>query len=507
MLVSTALNIALLLASAALGAQITTTTRQTINGIGASGAWWPNDLALFPSEVRQNISQLLLNQTSGLGLTDYRYNLGGGGVGVGTFARAPETPYVSDGVYNFSADPQGTFFLREAARQGVPLITLFVNSAPTTFTTNGQNCGGNLITSRIPEYAQYLADVISYWKTQGVEITHVSPMNEPDSTFGSGDPNTLCGQEGMEVTPAQRAEVVTTLAAALKDAGLSTRVIADESSSTGNFENDAPVWLGSSGVGEALAGIAHHQYGFASGPTQQAMAELGRNLSGGVSTWFTEICCYVQVDSSEADDPLATLTYGGQYDPTMVSALRMANLIFQSFTFAEDEHWDWWTALSSELGSCSPSSDASCVNAVNPDGWDDGLLYYDPNYASTGFYGLGVSKRYSVLRHFTKAAPVGAVRRNVSLSASESAWLVLAFDTDPACAPFATCSAAPFSVVAANAQGGAATLTLTSALSQPTAAFRTSPTEDWAEVAAPTLAADGSLVIEAPGLSVYTLFF
>jgi hypothetical protein len=47
------------------GAQITTTTRQTINGIGASGAWWPNDIALFPSEVRQNISQLLLNQTTG----------------------------------------------------------------------------------------------------------------------------------------------------------------------------------------------------------------------------------------------------------------------------------------------------------------------------------------------------------------------------------------------------------------------------------------------------------
>ena len=30
----------------------------------------------------------------GLGLTDYRYNLGGGGVGVTTWDRAPETPYV-----------------------------------------------------------------------------------------------------------------------------------------------------------------------------------------------------------------------------------------------------------------------------------------------------------------------------------------------------------------------------------------------------------------------------
>lgn len=43
-------------------------------------------------------------------------------------------------------------------------------------TNNSENCGGTLITERIPAYAQYLADVVSYWASQGVEITHVSPM-------------------------------------------------------------------------------------------------------------------------------------------------------------------------------------------------------------------------------------------------------------------------------------------------------------------------------------------
>ena len=97
-------------------------------------------------------------------------------MGVGTWDRAPETPYISDGNYNFSADEAGTFFLKEAARHGVPIITLFVNSAPTTFTNNSQNCGGTLIDERIPAYGQYIADVVSYWQTQGVNITHVSPM-------------------------------------------------------------------------------------------------------------------------------------------------------------------------------------------------------------------------------------------------------------------------------------------------------------------------------------------
>lgn len=113
----------------------------------------------------------------------------------------------------------------------------------------------------------------------------------------------------MQVIPQHRAEVVTQLAASLKAAGLSTQVIADESSETsqyshrvlhpqislsdnapGNYQNDEPVWLNAS-VGESLGGNCHHLYDFASATTQQTVFEAGRNLSGGVPTWFTEICC------------------------------------------------------------------------------------------------------------------------------------------------------------------------------------------------------------------------
>ena len=43
-------------------------------------------------------------------------------------------------------------------------------------TSNNQSCAGSLVTSRIPAYVQYLTDVISHWKSEGVEFTHVSPM-------------------------------------------------------------------------------------------------------------------------------------------------------------------------------------------------------------------------------------------------------------------------------------------------------------------------------------------
>jgi hypothetical protein len=126
-------------------ASVSSTPAQTFTGIGGSGAWWPNDLWHFPEATRQNLSALLFS-SEGLGLSSYRYNIGAGGVNVSNPTRAPETFYVRAGVYNFSADPQGVYFLREAAKRGVPSITAFANSAPASLTSGGASCNGQFVT-------------------------------------------------------------------------------------------------------------------------------------------------------------------------------------------------------------------------------------------------------------------------------------------------------------------------------------------------------------------------
>lgn len=126
-------------------ATVSSTPAQTFTGIGGSGAWWPNDLWHFPETVRQNLSSLLFSP-SGLGLSSYRYNVGAGGVQVSNPTRAPQTFYVSAGVYNFSADPQGVYFLTEASKRGVPSLTAFANSAPAKLTSSGASCGGQFVT-------------------------------------------------------------------------------------------------------------------------------------------------------------------------------------------------------------------------------------------------------------------------------------------------------------------------------------------------------------------------
>ena len=117
----------------------------------------------------------------------------------------------------------------------------------------------------------------------------------------------------MIVTPQQRAPVVNALRSALDAAGLqSVGIMADESSSTGNFIPEAPEWIPQVQPG-GLAAVSHHQYGFGSNAAVAQMGAVGRNLSG-VHTWFTEICCFKAADASQQGNPAAPLTYSGIFE-------------------------------------------------------------------------------------------------------------------------------------------------------------------------------------------------
>ncbi|KAL5513444.1 hypothetical protein ACEPAH_3843 [Sanghuangporus vaninii] len=404
-----------LAASSAVGqlASVATEPAQVINGIGASGAWWPNDLIAFPEDVRQQVADLLFDSSpsaaGGAGLTSYRYNVGGGGVFVGNPTRAPETFYVSPGVYNWSADAAGVYFLKQAAAYNVPVLTAFVNSAPAAFTSNERSCGGTILDDQIPAFAQYLADVIAHFRDEGVVFTHVSPMNEPDNSFGNGD--SQCGQEGMIVTPQQRASVVNAVRSALDSAGLSSvEIMADESSTTSQFISEAPIWL--SAGASSISAVSHHQYSFADDGSAAEMGAMARSLSGKPS-WFTEICCFKAANSAQASNPAAPLTYSQGFDPTVVGGLQLGQLIYQSFTQALDEHFDFWTALSSGIG-CSPRQNLTCQVSINSDGWNDGLIYYNPDFASSGDFTLYLTKRYYIFKHFARFAFIGSTRYNVT---------------------------------------------------------------------------------------------
>ncbi|MFI5593784.1 hypothetical protein ACIA5G_52805 [Amycolatopsis sp. NPDC051758] len=59
-------------------AEVSSTPAPTIQNIGASGAWWVNDLARFAPATQQRVAELLFGP-SGIQLSAYQYNIGGGG--------------------------------------------------------------------------------------------------------------------------------------------------------------------------------------------------------------------------------------------------------------------------------------------------------------------------------------------------------------------------------------------------------------------------------------------
>jgi O-glycosyl hydrolase len=369
---------------------------QTMQGFGASGAWWPNDLVHFDPGVQRRVGELLFDREKGIGLSVYRYNIGGGGVGVRIPAHAPQTFLVRPGVYDWSRDPGGRLFLRMAEEHGVPVLVGFVNSAPAIWTSNHLNTGCYLIRGAEPHYARYLADIAEHFESEGITLSYISPMNEPDYIWGGGV------QEGMAVPIIQRAEVIKYLGGELARRAPRSRIVADESSQVGTqFIPEVPAWMSTTAASEWVAALAHHLYDYPDGRVLRRARELvGEYFDRPM--WMTEISCWNS----------RTKTYGRQYDPTMTSALWMANTIWQSLTQANDAAWHWWVALSSTLG-CDPLKDPGCTRRINYTGYDKGLLYYDPNYRRNGNQKIYFTKRYWVMGNFSRFVRPGFLRYDV----------------------------------------------------------------------------------------------
>jgi len=461
-------------AQAASAAAVVTAPAQTIAGFGASGAWWVNDLTDFSSSVQSEVANLLFT-SSGADLSQYRYNIGGGGVGVSVAARAPQSFLSTSGTYNWSADPGGQYFLKAASSDAVPDLIGFVNSAPSQYTTNGKDCGGEINTADDAAYGTYIANVVSHFASEGVTLSQISPMNEPDDSFSS------CGQEGMQVPASERAGVIDGVGSALASDGLSTKEIADESSQTTQLLSEAPTWLADSSAPSYVAAIAHHTYNYPSASQLEQVGALGDLNSKPV--WASEICCQVTGGG-----------YGAQYDPTMSGALVFANYIYNDMSYADDSAFQWWTALSSAMG-CDPDTSSTCATSVNSSGWNDGLIYYDPSYASDGNQNIYITKRFYVLGQYSRYVRPGAVRYGVS--GSPSGVQTMAFWHNNQWTVVATNSNSSATSLSVNLGSG----TVTSA-----GAYQTDSSENIASVSAPGISGSTiSASLPADSVTTYVL--
>jgi hypothetical protein len=233
-----------------------------------------------------------------------------------------------------------------------------------------------------------------------------------------------------------------------------------------------------------VANLAHHTYDNPSDATMLAGMNVGR--SNGKKTWASEICCFNGIGSG----------WGQQYDPTITSGLAMSDIIYKDFTVTGDSAFHWWVALASTLGSCVPTTSSTCAGAVNSTGWNDGLIYYDPSYATNGNQSLYLTKRYYALGQYSKFVRPGAVRYAVTGAPSgveataynsNGQWIVVANNLNTT----STALSLHFNA-ASNISAGAA--------------YRTSATENLASVSLPAVTSGlMSATLPAQSITTYVL--
>lgn len=188
---------------------------QTIESFGASGAWWSQDVGGW-SEVnldginpREEIARLLFDKETGIGLTAYRYNIGAGTQdsalqysGITDGWRRAYSFETAPGVYDFTRDENALWFLDKAVEMGIEEIVFFCNSPLTRLTKNGNGCGqkyedgttSNLAPENYRAFAEYVLDVVEHFKNEGYPIKYISPVNEPQWEW-------ISGQEGCHFEP------------------------------------------------------------------------------------------------------------------------------------------------------------------------------------------------------------------------------------------------------------------------------------------------------------------
>ena len=176
---------------------------QSMTGFGASAAWWAQTVPQGAQSAADLATSLYTDE--GIGLTIYRYNIGGGSWdynayedhAAGDFVVYPEMRntqsafiaenydksrsaadnFADDANYDFSKDANALEFMRLCAEQEgstVERIILFANSPHYLLTTSGKTNGDYAYQSNLPKenYQAYCEYLMKYLEKTGEKIVY-----------------------------------------------------------------------------------------------------------------------------------------------------------------------------------------------------------------------------------------------------------------------------------------------------------------------------------------------
>jgi O-glycosyl hydrolase len=372
---------------------------QEIDNFGASDAWTMQKIGVWSEASRNKVADLLFSTEKGIGLSLWRFNIGGG---INRNIRDPwrtvETFETGPGQYDWSRQANERWFAQAAHDRGVPYLLGFVNSPPGRMTRNGLTNSGNdtRSTTNLKEgmekqFANYLCDIVEHFKNapekERLVFDYLSPINEPEVAWETGN-----NQEGSRASNEDIRKVMQALHEEITGRKLNVKIRAPESNSVRHlFEPAATesrrwgapygdylkVFGGDPAAFALMDGVmCYHDYSSFSGASvENDHAQLGREMAKypNVKLWMSEICILQN-----------------RRDLTMNMALDVAKLIHADLVLSGASAWQWWLAMS------------------NGD-YKDGLLY--TNWRRAGDPETIIeSKSFWVMGNFSRFIRPGFVR-------------------------------------------------------------------------------------------------
>jgi len=339
---------------------------QKIQSFGASDCWTAKFIGEWENEQKKDkIADWLFSMDTlddgspkGIGLTLWRFNIGGGSFEQGDSSniadewRREECFMNADGNYDWTRQKGQQWFLRAARKRGVPFTLGFSLTPPVFMTRNGKaynSSGGermNIRSSAIDSMAAFLSIVARHFN-----FDFLSPINEPQWNWGGEH---SASQEGTQAVNSEIATLVRAIAPRLSGSG--TRIVVGEAGqwqylygrnekNNGDqikqfFSAQSANYIG--GLKAVASVISGHGY-FTTCPdslSHQVRSKLWQRIQKtdpALEVWQTEFGILGNICNVYSGSPRNTsMDYG----------LYVAKVIHEDLTIANVSSWQWWLAMS-----------------------------------------------------------------------------------------------------------------------------------------------------------------
>lgn len=349
----------------------TSTVYQEMEGFAASDCWLPNQIGQFWTDNRNEIAQLLFSQSisadgqpQGIGLSMWRVNLGAGteeqGDDSNMAANNRAQSYLSSGSYDWNSCAGQRYFMEQAKNMGCEKFVLFSNSPLVQYTLNGMGYSdngahGNLKEEGYAQYAAYMAEVAKHFSEAGYNISHISPVNEPQYDWGVSESG-IANQEGSGWQNTEIAKLVKELDKALTDLDLDTYIMIAEAgawtelysgdnarSNTINafYNPSSSAYIGDiKRLDNIICGHSYWTEG-----TWAGMRQVRQQVATAAKAHNLKV---YQTEWSMLGDAPAELDGNYENATEFDIAQYMSRVIHNDITVAGCASWSYWTAMSVE---------------------------------------------------------------------------------------------------------------------------------------------------------------